>query len=337
MSIHTSNLSRTFNHTPKNLRQSCLQILFILSIYQRNMKNWHALEIQLAKAAEQAVTPQLWNAGTTGLEVSEEPGDTLTLRAYFDTPPDVEQVRADILHALSFLNLPPSALGSLTPLTIADQDWQAEWKKGYEAQEIGTRLLITPSWKRDQVGATERLVIQIDPGMAFGTGTHETTRGCLELLEKYWPPQTANPALPSLLDIGTGTGILAIAALKLAPNARVIGFDVDPEAILVAEENAEINGVSDRLELEVNKLGFYQGQEFDVVVANLTADVITDLAPEFIHVIKGQGALIVSGILCEQGDDVLSWLARCGFDLLESKPDGEWVSFALRSQKTQRL
>lgn len=304
------------------------------------MKIWHALELEIAKAAEQAVTPQLWNAGTTGIEVSEDTPDRLSLRAYFDTAPDAEKLRTEIERALGFMGLPVTALQKFEALTVADQDWLAEWKKGYEPMEIGARLLVTPSWKRAQVDATERLLIQIDPGMAFGTGTHETTRGCLELLEKYWPPKAnapALPALPTLLDVGTGTGILAIAALKLCPAATVIGFDVDPEAITVAEENAAINGVSEVLTLEVNKLSSYRGQEFDVVLANLTADVITDLAPNFTHVIKGQGTLIVSGILREQGDDVLSLLARCSFDLLESKPDGEWVSFALRSQKTQRI
>lgn len=301
------------------------------------MKIWHALDIEIAKAAEQAVTPQLWNAGTTGIEVSEDAPDRLSLRAYFDAAPDVEKIRTDIQHALGFLSLPAMALHSLNAITIAEQDWLAEWKKGYEPMEIGARLLITPSWKRAQVEATDRLLIQIDPGMAFGTGTHETTRGCLELLEKYWPPKSKTTAQPALLDVGTGTGILAIAALKLCPTATVIGFDVDPEAITVAEENAEINGVSDALTLEVNKLSSYQGQEFDVVLANLTADVITDLAAHFTQVIKGQGTLIVSGILREQGDDVLSLLTRCSFDLLASKPDGEWVSFALRSQKTQRV
>jgi ribosomal protein L11 methyltransferase len=298
------------------------------------MKVWHALEVALDKAAEQAVTPQLWNAGTTGIEVSEDSPEQLTLRAYFAAAPDVEKIRAEIVRALGFIGLPETALRQLNALTIADQDWLTEWKKGYEALEIGARLLVTPSWKREQVAQTERLIIQIDPGMAFGTGTHETTRSCLELLEKYWPPSRNEQ--PSLLDVGTGTGILAIAAIKLCPTARVTGFDVDPEAITVATENAEINGVSDTLELEVNKLSAYRGQEFDVVVANLTADVIADLSVELNNVIKGQGTLIVSGILREQGDDILALLGRCSFDLLESKPDGEWATFALRSQKTLR-
>jgi ribosomal protein L11 methyltransferase len=170
--------------------------------------------------------------------------------------------------------------------------------------------------------------------MAFGTGTHETTRGCLEMLEKYWPPPAVSGAL---LDVGTGTGILAIAAIKLLsgklhPGARVTAFDIDPEAIEVARENAEINRVVEDIEIEVNKLSAYQGQEFDVVLANLTADVIIPLAPDFPAVMKPQATLIVSGILGEQGNEVIAALNKHQLELLESKPDGEWVTMAFRLQ-----
>ena len=291
------------------------------------MKVWHALELTFAKAAESAVTPQLWNAGTTGLEVSEDNAATVTMRAYFDIAPDADKLRADIHQALTHLHLPPDALHHLESFTIADQDWLTEWKKGYEPMNIGERWLVTPSWKRDQIQPDDRIVIQIDPGMAFGTGTHETTRGCLELLEKYWKGG-------SLLDVGTGTGILAIAAIKLHPEAAVIGFDVDPEAITVAEENAETNGVAEALTLETNRLASFIGQQFDVVLANLTADVVVPITHELFQVVKSHGVLIVSGILLEQRDDVAHTLLANGFSLLEMKPDGEWVTFALRSQKT---
>jgi ribosomal protein L11 methyltransferase len=291
------------------------------------MKLWHALDLTFAKAAESAITPQLWNAGTTGLEVSEDQADLVTMRAYFDAAPDAAKLTDDIHKALEFLHLPPSALHAITPQTIADQDWLAEWKKGYEPMTIGNLWLVTPSWKREQVDPADRILIQIDPGMAFGTGTHETTRGCLELLEKYW---ATTPPESSLLDVGTGTGILAIAAIKLQPKATVIGFDVDPEAITVAEENAEINCVAFDLTLETNRLSSYVGQTFDVVLANLTADVILPLAEDLAQVVKAEGILIVSGILNEQGDEVVQTLESLGLALLESKPDGEWVSFALR-------
>jgi ribosomal protein L11 methyltransferase len=289
------------------------------------MKVWHALEITIDRIAESAVTAQLWNAHTTGLEISEDTPEMITLRAYFDAPPDDEKLRANILRALRLSDLSEAALHSLQLLTIADQDWLAEWKKGYEPVLIGEKLLITPSWKRAQLATSERVIVQIDPGMAFGTGTHETTRGCLELLEKHWHGG-------SLLDVGTGTGILAIAAIKLFPGARVVGFDVDPEAIEVALENAEINGVADEIEFEVNKLASFHGYAFDLVLANLTADVIVPLASYFPRVLSPAGTLIVSGILREQGNEVVDALGTQGFQVLVAKPDGEWVSFALKRQ-----
>jgi ribosomal protein L11 methyltransferase len=290
-------------------------------------KVWHAVEVEIARVAETAATAQLWALNSTGLEVSEDASDFVTLRAYFNAAPDVEALRKQILNNLKLINLPDFALRRVEAMTIADQDWLSEWKKGWEPLLVGQRLLISPSWKLEKAKGTDRIVIQIDPGMAFGTGTHETTRGCLEMLEKYWPPASGSGAL---LDVGTGTGILAIAAIKLHPGARVTAFDVDPEAIEVARENAEINLVADEIDIEVNKLSFYQGQDFDLVLANLTADVIIPLAPEFPTVMKPQATLIVSGILREQGDDVIAALNVQQFDVIESKPDGEWLTIVLR-------
>ncbi len=297
-----------------------------------NMKIWHAIEVEIARVGEAAATAQLWAMNTTGVEVSEDASDFVTLRAYFDTEPDVEKLRQQILTNLKQLDLPEFALRRIEASTIADQDWMSEWKKGWEPLLIGQRLVIAPSWKLDQVTATDRVVIQIDPGMAFGTGTHETTRGCLEMLEKVWP---SNEGSASLLDVGTGTGILAIAAFKLLAldaqtNSRITAFDVDPEAIEVARENAEINQVADNIEIEVNKLSSYAGQEFDVVLANLTADVIIPLAADFPAAMKPAGTLIVSGILREQGEDVVAALSVHNFELIESKPDGEWVTMTFR-------
>jgi ribosomal protein L11 methyltransferase len=295
------------------------------------MKVWHALEIEIARVAETAVATQLWAANTTGLEISEDSPEAITLRAYFEAAPDAEKIKAQIHRALRLSDLPETALRRIDALTIPDQDWLAEWKKDYKPVPIGARLLVVPSWELDKVTETDRIIVQIDPGMAFGTGTHETTRGCLELLEKYWP--ASSPENSALLDVGTGTGILAIAAVKLAPGVRVAAFDIDPEAVDVARENAEINGVAEELELEVKSLAAYHGQEFDVVLANLTADVIVPLAAEFPQVIKPGGTLIVSGILREQGDDVKDALGGEGFEAIEEKPDGEWVTFALRAAR----
>ena len=290
-----------------------------------NDKIWYAVEVEIARVGETAATTQLWAFNTTGVEISEDLNnpDFITLRAYFNAAPDIEKLRGRILRDLKLIDPPEFALRGITTLTIADQDWLAEWKKGYEPIAIGRRILICPSWKRDQARNTDRVVIEIDPGMAFGTGTHETTRGCLEMLEKYWQGG-------SLLDVGAGTGILAIAAIKLHPGSRVVGFDVDPEAVAVALDNAAINGVADEIEIEVNKLSSFHGQEFDFVLANLTADVIIPLSSDFPQVLKPQGALIVSGILREQTDDVRTALESRNLKLIEMKPDGEWMTMALR-------
>ncbi len=292
------------------------------------MKIWHAIEVEIARAGETAAATQLWAFGTTGIEVSEDKHqpEWLTLRAYFENQPDEARLREQIVRSLRLSDLPEQALRGIKSLTVADQDWLAEWKKGYEPVTTGQKLMIVPSWKMQETDPRGRLVIQIDPGMAFGTGTHETTRGCLELLERYWPSSGQG----TLLDAGTGTGILAFAAAKLSPGARVVGFDVDPEAVEVARENAEINGVSDEVELEVNRLSSFADQAFDVVLANLTADVIVPLAADLARALRPGGVLIVSGILCEQGNEVMAALNEREFELIESLPDGEWITFALR-------
>src|SRR5581483_11803585 len=149
-------------------------------------KVWHAVEVEISRVGESAATTQLWSFGTTGIEVSEDAPETVTLRAYFESAPDEAKLREQIVRALRLSDLPEFALRGMKSVTVADQDWLAEWKRGYEPVAIGERLLIVPSWKLSEIEPGGRIVIQIDPGMAFGTGTHETTRGCLEMLEKYW-------------------------------------------------------------------------------------------------------------------------------------------------------
>lgn len=288
-----------------------------------NNRIWHAIEVEIDRIGETAATTQLWLSGTTGLEVSEDSPATITLRAYFDSKPDVAKLRNDIVRCLTLSELSEASLKRLDYIAVADQDWLAEWKKGYEPVEIGNKILICPSWKRDELQNTDRVIVEIDPGMAFGTGTHETTRGCLEMLEKFWRGG-------SLLDVGTGTGILAIAAYKLFPESTVKGFDNDPEAIIVADENAEINNVADKIKFKTDTIESYVGGGFDTVLANLTADVITLLAEHFPKVMKPNATLIVSGILQEQGDNVRSTLSKLGYKEIDSKPDGEWDTIALR-------
>jgi ribosomal protein L11 methyltransferase len=201
---------------------------------------------------------------------------------------------------------------------IADRDWLDEWKKSWQPVEIGRRFVIAPPWT-EIPDAHDRILIRIEPGMAFGTGTHETTRLCLALLEKYFEGG-------SFLDVGTGTGILAIAAAKLFPGARVEACDTDPDAITIARENAKLNGVA--------HIGFRVGtineatSSADCVCANLTADTISQLLPLLLGVTCGR--LIFSGILESQMESVLDELKEHGVEEpVEIRNDGEWVALVL--------
>jgi ribosomal protein L11 methyltransferase len=287
------------------------------------MKVWHAVELEILRVAEQTVSAHLWIAGTNGIEFSDGEPDKLVLRAYFDSLQDENALRDQLVAALRAAGIASTALRSMKALTVADEDWLSEWKKGYSPVAIGKRLLVAPSWRIDEIADPDRVVVQIDPGMAFGTGTHETTRGCLEMLDTHWKGGT-------LLDVGTGTGILAIAAMKLAPDSsRIVGFDIDPEAIEVAIENAAINGVGEGVVFEVNNLAAYEGQDFDAATANLTAGVLITLAPIFRGVVRPQGILIASGILVEQSDDVQKVFQLQGFRTVEEKIDGEWITLRM--------
>lgn len=297
------------------------------------MKLWHTIDVEVDREAEELASDQLWALEPTGLQIVQEGADSMTLRAFYAQPVDATEVISRIEDVLAAAGLPTSLLRRVTWSTVPDEDWLAEWKKTWTPVPVGESFLIVPSWKLDTANPDGRLVIQIDPGMAFGTGTHETTRGVLRLLERYW----LNPELAAtLLDVGTGTGILSMAAVALAwanglaPTAvQVAACDTDPEAITVAQENVATNDMVDAIELVVGSAGYFAGQQFSMVLANLTADVIEAIAADLAAVIAPGGMLIVSGILLDQLDGVLAALTPLGLTEVERLPDGEWVSVAL--------
>ncbi len=203
---------------------------------------------------------------------------------------------------------------------MAGRDWLAEWKQSWQPIEVGERLIVAPSWS-DAGFPASKIVLRIDPGMAFGTGTHETTRMCLRLIEKYFDGA-------SFLDVGTGTGILAIAAARINPAARIEACDTDAEAIEIARENARTNNVADRISFRAGTVSEATASA-DCVCANLTADVILPLLPALTAATCGQ--LILSGILDTQIDSVLNELRRLGYERgrCEIVRDGEWASIVV--------
>jgi ribosomal protein L11 methyltransferase len=280
--------------------------------------NWYALDLSCTAGAEEAVEYALMEAGALGTEGDAAPGADGLVRvtAYFGEPPEVERVRAALGEALRVYGLASSDVREMKFREVEGRDWLAEWKKGWRPVEVG-RFVVAPPWSEVEEGG--RLVIRVEPGMAFGTGTHETTRLCLAAIERHFRGG-------SFLDVGTGTGVLAIAAAKLAPAARVEACDTDPLAVSVAEENARLNGVAGRIEFRVGTVGEATGSA-DLVCANLTADVILPLLPALLGAACGR--LVLSGILTTQAPQVAARLMELGVGDYEMERDGEWVAMTI--------
>lgn len=290
-------------------------------------RKWFALEVRLEPEAREAIEYALMEAGALGTEYREGAGpnadtnaDALTsVVAYYDAPPRRERIREALFDALRLYGLPSSSVREMLLGEVLDRDWLGEWKKSWQPVEVGERFIIAPPWS-EVAELPPRIVIRIEPGMAFGTGTHETTRLCLKAIEKYFRGG-------SLLDIGTGTGILAIAAARLHPHSKVEACDTDAEALEIARENARLNHVSERINFRVGTVE-EATPSAEVVCANLTADVIAPLLPALIGATCGR--LILSGILDSQADWIGARLAELGVtEVCETATDGEWVAIVV--------
>jgi len=214
------------------------------------------------------------------------------------------------------------ALGRLEVSTenLPDENWETSWRKYYNPIKIGKKLLVCPPWEIPDI--KDRETILIDPGMAFGTGIDETTRLCLEALE--------NTVMPghSVLDIGCGSGILAIGALKLGA-ASALGVDTAVDAVKSAKQNAELNKIFDRVDFVFGNAVDIITEKHDIVCANISADVIIDLASDFSRYMMTGSVLILSGIIEEREQDVISTMLDLGFTLCDRKEENGWVCLVM--------
>ena len=253
----------------------------------------------------------------------EEMPEDVQVKAWFE---NVEALRGleNILKVLP--DMAGFDLGALTVSRqgVKEQDWSECWKQYYKPFRAGKRLVIKPSWENWEKQPGD-LIIELDPGMAFGTGTHETTAMCVELIEKHYRGG-------KVLDVGTGSGILAIAAARLGAT-DVLGVDIDPMAVRVARENVEKNGLSAVIDIREGDLVAGLGDvRCDFAVANILADVIALLAgPLKKHLVPG-AQFVCSGILKEREDDVKAVLEKNGYRLFDRLQKGDWVALAARAE-----
>lgn len=228
--------------------------------------------------------------------------------------------------AVAFLSERYNAEGishSIELLDCAEEDWRNNWKKYFNPIPVGKKLLIRPSW-RDDFDPCGRKVLNIDPGLAFGTGGHETTRLCLEMCENYMKNGD------SVLDVGCGSGILGIAALLLGAG-KAVGVDIDSVAVRTAIENADINGVADKYTAVCGSFTEKVSGKYDIVLANIVADAIMFLSEGIKDFMKPDAVYIMSGIIDTRADEVKKSVSRY-FDIIEEHLDNGWVCFAAKAK-----
>lgn len=240
--------------------------------------------------------------------------------AYFKDTHDIIQLRDGLESFKSILEQAGLDPGfSFDYLYLSERDWNEPWKKRFIPMDVGEQLSILPPWEKSDKG---RIPLIIDPGMAFGTGHHETTKACLQLIEKF----SKTSPKDRFLDVGTGTGILAIAASRLGFKA-VLGIDIDPLAIDAAKRNAELN-LLQNVEIQEETITEVHGA-FDMIAANLMSEVLITIAPEIASRLNYGGIAILSGMLKGQEEDVLHAMKRSGLSPFEVLVDGRWVSLVL--------
>ncbi len=301
--------------------------------------DWIEVSLEVDGEAAEAVADLLARYGHQGVAIEQAgfpievwpdeipPADRLIVRAYFPADARADAARQQLREALWHL-------GRLYPMpeptfaVVKEEDWAEAWKRHYHPLRLGRRLYIRPQWTTLPDPRPDDIVLVMDPGMAFGTGTHPTTQLCLIAVEEHL---TARPAV-DVLDLGCGSGILGIAALKLGA-ARVLALDTDELAVHATAQNAAYNEVNDRLTVQQGNLETlrHSARHFDLLLVNILAKVIIALCEEGLgDVLRAGGTAVFSGIIHEQADEVEAALRRAGLEPYRRRTQGDWVAIEAR-------
>jgi ribosomal protein L11 methyltransferase len=303
--------------------------------------NWLELSVEVDPEAVESVSELFARVGYNGGVVVEQaapaeqaeqdswdelqymeidPNRPISVRTYLPLEKGAEEKRREIEEALWHLGR-MRPVGELRVRECKEEDWANAWKAFYGIQRLGKHIVIKPSWL-DYKPRKDDVVLDLDPGMAFGTGLHPTTRLCLAALEEQVKP---NPG--RMLDLGTGSGILAIAAARLGgPDAHIVAVDTDSVAVDATRLNVERNGLSSQIVVEQGSTAAARSNgPYTLVVANILAGVIIDLSKSLHDLLAPGGTLISSGIFIERGDAVIEALERSGLPVREKKREGDWL------------
>lgn len=251
------------------------------------------------------------------LNVLEHKGEFAVVKGYFSDEDNIEEIVAFVKERLEDIKKLGINIGKgeVEVQEMKEEDWANTWKKYYKPFRIGKSIVIKPIWEEYEEKEGD-LVVELDPGMAFGTGDHETTNMCIRALEKYVKKDS------TVFDVGCGSGILAIAAAKLGAK-KAIGVDLDPVAVESAKENVAYNNLDNIEILEGNLAEVIEGKA-DIVVANILAEIVCILTEDVSRVLKQGGYFITSGIIHDRVDMVVAKLEECGFEVEAVNKDGEW-------------
>lgn len=266
---------------------------------------------------EKEKNPLSWDYAD--LNILKYKGKKSVVTGYFDAGTDEKEILKAVEGKIEDLEKEGYHIGEyeITNKSIYEEDWANNWKKYYKTTKIGEKIVVNPIWENYKPKPGE-IIINMDPGMAFGTGTHETTRMCVKALEKHVKIDS------EVFDIGTGSGILSIAASKLGAK-KVTAVDLDKVAVDAAKDNVSFNNINNVEVLNGNLMDLVKGKA-DIVVANIIADIIMLLAKDVKNFLKEDGVFISSGIIKERKNDVVEKLKEEGYNIINISEEGEWVA-----------
>lgn len=304
------------------------------------MENWIEITINTTQAASEMIEAILLDYGSTGVGVEDAsileenlddnfgtiigvdkndfPENGVVLKGYFNELNFEEDVFKNMKKEIANLEVDLGSYFSIETTVIKDSDWENSWKDYFEILEIGNKFVIVPTWK-EYNNNEDKYVINIDPGMAFGTGGHETTSLCIKNLEKYVKNTD------SIIDVGTGSGILSIASSYLT-DGKIKAVDLDKLAVDVAKENFSLNNIDNRIEVECASLLTKENAKYNVIVANILAHIIELMLDDAYNLLEDGGYFITSGIIKDKKEELLTKMLEKGFTLVEETSENDWYS-----------